>query len=224
MPWGPEPINWGNRAWDIGDMSASPRAVVITGGVGSGKSTATALFEESGIRVVDADAISREVTQRGGEAIPALREAFDEKFFNSDGGLDRDQLRAYVFGDTDARSKLEAIVHPIVARRAREAIAQAPGPYVIYSVPLWFELYGHTRPEWVWKRVVVDCPEPIQKQRVRDRSGWGDEIIDSVMRRQARRDERLMIADHVLDNSGGVPELRDRVAALHRLLSAEARA
>jgi dephospho-CoA kinase len=202
-------------------MITNPRAVVITGGVGSGKSTATDLFGEFGVRVVDADAIAREVTLSGGEAIPALRAAFDEKFFQPDGGLDRDQLRTHVFRDADARSKLEFIVHPIVARMAREAIAQAPGPYVVYSVPLWFELYGHTLPDWVWRRVVVDCPEAVQKQRVRDRSGWSDEIIDSVMRRQARRDERLTIADHILDNSSGVLELRDRVAALHHLLCAE---
>lgn len=201
-------------------MSAKPRTVVITGGVGSGKSTAAALFEEFGVHVVDADAISREVTQSGGEAIPAIRGAFDTTFFDSKGHLDRDQLRAHVFKDACARSRLEAIVHPIVARRAREAIAQAPGPYVLYSVPLWFELHGDSRPDWVWKRIVVDCPEAVQKQRVRQRSGWSDEVIDSVMQRQASRSQRLESADHVIDNSQGIPELRDQVTALHRLLSA----
>lgn len=203
-------------------MSANPRAVVITGGVGSGKSTVTALFEEFGVRVVDADAIGREVTQSGGEAIPALRAAFDKKFFGSDGALDRDQLRNHVFKDPHARSALEAIVHPIVARKAQEAIAKGPGPYIIYSVPLWFERYGTTRPNWVWKRVVVDCPESVQRQRVRARSGWSDEVIDSVMGVQARRNERLGIADHVIDNSQGITELRDQVVALHGLLIAQA--
>lgn len=191
-----------------------PYCVGLTGGIGSGKSAVSGLFEELGAAIVDTDEISRELTAPSGAAIAAIREQFGPGFIAGDGGLDRARMRGLVFGDAAARRRLEAILHPLIRARAHAALAGARAPYVIVVVPLLFETGAYL--DLVQRVLVVDCDEQEQVRRVVARSGIGTEEARRIMAAQMARAERLRRADDVIDNSGPREALREPVARLHR--------
>jgi dephospho-CoA kinase len=199
------------------------RVIVLTGGIGSGKSLAADHFAAKGITVVDADALSRQLTAPGGAAIAAIRSAMGPQWFRKDGGLDRDRVRALVFADPSARQQLEAILHPMIRCEAQAALALAPEPYVIYMVPLWIETHRspmRSRPtEGPVEGIIVgDCAEETQIQRVMQRSGLTREDVLAIMATQASRAERQANATHLLNNDGGIEQLAQQIDALHQQL------
>lgn len=170
----------------------------LTGGIGSGKSTVGARLQSLGAELIDADAISRASTAAGGAAIPAVRSGFGPDFIDSDGALHRARMRELVFADPGARQRLEAIVHPIVAREIALRVTQSNKACVVFDVPLLAE-----SPRWrpqLDRVLVVDCSEATQRRRVRARSGWDDAVIDGVLRSQSPRALRLAVADAVIFN------------------------
>ncbi len=195
-------------------LSGDRLRVGLTGGIGSGKSTVARLLANRGALVVDTDAIARRLTQPGGAAIPALREAFGVAMIRPDGGLDREQMRQLVFADANMRRRLESILHPMISDAAlREAAAASGAPVVVFDVPLLVES-GRWR-DLVHSIVVVDCSEPTQIARVMRRSGWTAEAVKSVIEAQATREQRRLQADDVLVNDGiDEAELERRVDAL----------
>jgi dephospho-CoA kinase len=185
----------------------------LTGGIGSGKSTAARVLAELGWRVVDTDAIARALTAPGGTALPALQARFGSAVFNEHGELDRSALRQQVFTDAQAKADLEALLHPLILR---EALAQAEGHEdVVFDVPLLVES-GHWR-QRVDAILVVDCDAEVQAQRVAQRPGWTLAQARAVMATQASREARRAVADVVIDNS--TPTLVEFEAAV-RLASA----
>lgn len=192
---------------------ARPFIVGLTGGIGSGKSAATAHFAALGASVVDTDQIAHALTAPGGAAMADIREAFGEAMLAPDDSLDRAAMRALAFARPEARRELEAILHPLIrAESARQCLA-APGPYVILAVPLLVES-GDYRARCD-RICVVDCPEPLQVARVRQRSGLAEAQIRAIMAAQATRAQRLAAADDVLDNAGTLAELEAQVERLH---------
>ena len=173
----------------------------LTGGIGSGKSTVSALLAEQGAAIVDADAIARSVTLPGGAAIAAIAQAFGAGFIAADGAMDRDQMRALAYQDPDAKRRLEAIVHPLVGQetaRQAEAAQQAGKTCIVFDVPLLVESrHWRTR---VDQLLVVDCPADTQVQRVMARNGWQAAAVQAVMAAQASRETRLACADVVVFN------------------------
>jgi dephospho-CoA kinase len=187
--------------------------VGLTGGIGSGKSLASALFAELGAGVVDTDEISRALTAPGGAAMSALRDAFGPGYVAADGGLDRARMRDLVFGDPDAKRKLEGILHPLIRSRTRAAVGAAREPYVIAVIPLLFETGAYS--DLVQRVVVVDCDEGRQVERAAARGAMAEADVRRIVAAQLPRAERLKRADDVLDNDGGVAALRSQVARLH---------
>jgi dephospho-CoA kinase len=170
----------------------------LTGGIGSGKSTVGARLQALGAELIDADAISRASTAAGGAAIPAVSDGFGPDFIDSDGALHRARMRELVFADPDARQRLEAIVHPIVAREIALRVTLSNKVCVVFDVPLLAE-----SPRWrpqLDRVLVVDCSEATQRRRVRARSGWDDAVLDGVLRSQSPRALRLAVADAVIFN------------------------
>lgn len=190
-----------------------PFCVGLTGGIGSGKSTAAGLFEALGAAVVDTDAISHEITAPGGAAIPALRGAFGPETIAADGGLDRGRMRRLVFQDAAAKAKLEAILHPMIREISRERVAAARAPYVILVVPLLLETGACL--DLVRRVLVVDCGEARQVERATRRSALSAEEVRAIMASQLSRAQRLARADDVLDNDGSMEALRRQVSELH---------
>jgi dephospho-CoA kinase len=195
-------------------VAPPPLRIGLTGGIGSGKSTVARLLAGHGAKVVDTDGISRSLTQAGGAAMPALREAFGDGVIGPDGGLDRDQMRRLAFADGTARSKLEAILHPMISAAAqREAAAATDAAVIVFDIPLLVES-GHWR-DSVHRVLVVDCSESTQVARVMARSGWTADSVKAVMAAQATRERRNSIADDVVVNDGiSQADLARRVEAL----------
>ena len=190
-----------------------PFCVGLTGGIGSGKSTAAGLFGELGAAIVDTDAISHDLTGTGGRAMSAIQKAFGAAYVAADGGLDRSRMRERVFGDPAAKSSLEAILHPMIRTVAREQVDAARAPYVILVVPLLLETGAYR--DLVRRVLVVDCSEARQIERATRRSKLTAEMVQAIMATQLARAERRARADDVLDNDGGLAALRPQVAALH---------
>jgi dephospho-CoA kinase len=187
--------------------------VGLTGGIGSGKSAAAEEFGRLGATVVDTDAIAHELTQAGGAAMPQVRRLFGEDHVDAHGAMDRAKMRALAFRDPGARKKLEQLLHPLIRVESDRRIAAACGAYVIHVVPLLVESRDYR--QRVSRVVVVDCPEAVQIERVRQRSRLTDEEIRRIIRSQASREDRLAAADDVIDNSGSLDALHKQVRELH---------
>lgn len=172
--------------------------VGLTGGIGSGKSTVAAMLQRLGADLIDSDGIARELTQRGGPAIDAIRLAFGADFIDSNGGLDRSRMRALVFSDPRARHRLEAILHPLIGTEAMNRAARLHAPILVFDVPLLAES-GQWRGR-VHKVLVVDCSVDTQIERVATRPGWSRKTAQAVIGQQASRSVRLACADAVLHN------------------------
>ncbi len=189
----------------------------LTGGIGSGKSVAADMFAELGAALVDADAIAHDLTTPGGAAIAALRAGFGDAVVAGDGALDRAAMRRLVFADSAARSRLEAIIHPLIRaeseRRCADAFA-ALAPYVVMVVPLLIESPGYRRR--CSRVLVVDCAEETQVARVMARSQLTRDEVLAIMATQAERATRLAAADDVINNDNGMDGLRHQVELLHR--------
>ncbi|MBI3045147.1 MAG: dephospho-CoA kinase [Betaproteobacteria bacterium] len=192
-----------------------PFCVGLTGGIGSGKSTAAKMFRELGAAVVDTDEISRELTAADGGAMAAIRAQFGPGYVAADGSLDRDRMRRLVFGDAGARKKLEAILHPLIRAAARARVAAASAAYVILVVPLLFETGACL--DLANRVLVVDCSEARQIERATRRSGISADEVRAIMASQLARAARIARADDVLDNDAGIEALRRRVGELHAI-------
>ncbi|GAA1930508.1 dephospho-CoA kinase [Nocardioides hwasunensis] len=194
--------------------------VGLTGGIASGKSTVSALLAEHGAVVIDADLIAREVVARGTPGLEAVVAEFGADLLTADGDLDRPAMGRLVFGDPDARRRLESIIHPLVHRRSAELEAEAAdSAVVVHDIPLLAEGGRAGSFDAV---VVVDVPTEVQVARMVADRGWSREDAEARIAAQATREERLAIATHVVDNTGTLEELRRRVAGLHDELAGRA--
>lgn len=187
--------------------------VGVTGGIGSGKSSAAALFAELGAGIVDTDDIAHEVTRPGGAAMAGITAAFGAGVMAADGSLDRAAMRELVFADPARRKVLEGILHPMIRADARRRVAASTAPYVLLVVPLLLESAGY--PDLVQRVLVIDCDESLQIRRTMQRSGLTEEAVRAIMAVQLPRQQRLARADDVLHNDGDLAGLRSQVAALH---------
>lgn len=188
--------------------------VGLTGGIGSGKSSAVRYFRDLGVRVLDADQIARQVVQPGGIALQQIAAEFGVEALNEAGGLNRDHMRQQVFADPAARERLEAITHPLIRQRIVQAMAaEHDTPYLIVDIPLLIE---QSYPDLFDAVLVVDCTPEQQLQRVQQRDGSDVQLIKGIMAAQASRAERLRHATHVLDNSGSPEQLHAQIAPLHQ--------
>ncbi|MBT9539041.1 dephospho-CoA kinase [Thiobacillus sp.] len=188
--------------------------VALTGGIGSGKSTVADAFAALGVPVIDTDVIARELTAPGGAALNPVREVFGDAVMQPDGTLDRAALRQRVFSDTEARLRLEAILHPLIRRGVEQALSGLAARYALIVVPLLVETGAYR--DVLQRILVVDCPESTQVERVMARSGLAREEVGTILAAQATRAERLAIADDVIANTATPEDLRAMVAALHQ--------
>lgn len=188
-------------------------SVGLTGGIGSGKTTVADMFAARGAAVVDTDAIAHQLTAPGGAAIPAIHAEFGAPFLSANGALDRAKMRSYVFDEPHARTRLEAILHPLIRSETERAAANAQGPYLIFVVPLLVESGSWS--ERVARVLVVDIPEEEQLRRVILRSGLPPEQVRAIMAAQVTRAQRLAAADDVIDNTGDALALVPQVDRLH---------
>ncbi len=191
-------------------------SIGLTGGIGSGKSTAAACFADLGATVIDADALAREALATGTPGLAAVIERFGQQLLRADGSLDRPRLGELVFADGAALADLNAIVHPLVARRTAELTdAAGPDATVVYDVPLLVENDLAAGFDAV---VVVCAPLPVRLERLAGR-GMDEQTARSRIAAQADDEQRRAVATEVLDNSGDLASLRAQVGQVWRRLT-----
>jgi dephospho-CoA kinase len=181
----------------------------LTGGIGSGKSTVAALLVERGAVLIDADVIVREVQEPGTPVFAAMVERFGPGIVAADGSLDRAAVAAVVFADREQLEALNGIVHPAVSdemTRRRQALA-ATDATVLLDIPLLVE----SKYSGLAGVIVVDVDPELAVERLVRHRGFAEEDARARIGRQASRDERLAVADFVIDNSGDLEELRAQV-------------
>ena len=188
--------------------------VGLTGGIGSGKSEVARRLAGHGAVLIDADVAAREVVVPGSPGLAKIAAAFGPEVLRPDGSLNRERLGEIVFADPGLRTKLNAIVHPLVREwmaAAEQAAAQAarpPGPVIVHDVPLLAEIRGKEGFDLV---IVVDVPPGLQVERLTRQRGMAPEQVRARMAAQASREQRLAVADIVIDNSGSLDDLDRRV-------------
>jgi dephospho-CoA kinase len=191
------------------------RLIGLTGGIATGKSTATKCFIEAGARVIDADQLARRVVEPGLPALEEIRRSFGQGVIRADGTLDREALGAKIFGDSKARARLNEIVHPRVAEESRRQIdavlREEPTALVVYDVPLLFE--GELADQFDLVAVVY-APRSEQERRLAQRDGLSPEQVEARIRSQMDIEEKACRADVVLDNNGTIRDLKRQVEAL----------
>ena len=198
-----------------------PLRIGLTGGIASGKSTVADMFADLGVPVIDTDVIAREVVAPGRPALDEIRARFGDGIVDADGRLDRSRLRNVIFADSRARDDLEAILHPRIGAETRRQAAAAGGAYQLIVVPLLVE---SSLRDFVDRVLVVDCDEDTQIQRLLARDAESPGQARRILAAQASREERLSIADDIIENNGDLASLRRRVEALdvsYRSLAAQ---
>ncbi len=189
--------------------------VALTGGIASGKSAVAGCFKRQAVPVFDADMIARELVQPGMPAFSEIAAVFGAKMLTASGELDRQRMRDLIFSVPDQRRKLEAIVHPRVRAALREEIEHCAAEYCVLAIPLLVEVRNDY--DFVDRVLVIDASPAIQQQRLILRDGCSPETAAAMIAVQASREERLAIADDVIDNDGSIRGARSMIERLHAL-------
>lgn len=193
--------------------------VGLTGGIGSGKSTIARLFAEQGVPVVDADQIAREVVEPGTAGLAAIVERFGAEILAPDGALDRKRLAERVFADEGARKELEAMLHPRIAQASMQRFAELASeghPYAIYEAALLVENGSY---RMMSALVVVTAREETQIARVMARDGLSEAEAEARVAAQLPLEDKVRVADYVIENDGSLEDARARTREVHRALN-----
>jgi len=192
--------------------------VGLSGGIASGKTAATDYLKSLGVPIIDADEISRELLKgsllnKPNRALLKVKEHFGIHIFDENGYLMREKLREIIFHNSQQKSTLEAIIHPLVYLQIRTQVEQISYPYVIVSIPLLAE---SAQLDFFDRIIIIDVTEEIQLKRCRQRDNSPLATIKKIIATQASRQERLKIADDVIDNSGDLNLLHQYLNQLHQ--------
>ncbi len=187
--------------------------VGLTGGIASGKSSVSRLFEQLGVPVIDTDIVARQLVEPGQAALEEIVQQFGAEILNPDRTLNRRRLRDQVFTDPDSRVKLEIILHPRIATETEARLGQIDASYCLVVIPLLLEsgLRG-----LVDRVLVVDAARERQLARLRERDGGSAEQIEAILATQLSREERNRQADDTIPNHGALAELTPHVERLHQ--------
>ena len=188
--------------------------VGLTGGIGSGKSSATKIFASFNAPVIDADVIAHQLSQPNQPALKEIVHCFGDEIINADGLLNRGKLRAVVFSDAKKKQQLESLLHPLVYAEIAAQISQLNAVYCIIAIPLLIETYNINQIK-LDRILVVDCPVELQIERVKNRNPLSDTQIQAIIAAQTSRQQRLAVADDIIDNSKSATHLAEQVKKLH---------
>jgi dephospho-CoA kinase len=199
-----------------------PKHIGITGNIGSGKSTVAKMLVEKGAVLIDADALARAATQD-----PNVLQQIAEKLgadLIKEGQLDRTKTAELVFNNPEARTILNSIIHPLVRQKSDEKIREletslSPPPIILQDIPL---LYENSLEKTLDAVIVVYAPLEVRLARVRTRSNMADSGFYARDNSQMNLEEKVKLADYMVNNSGGLEELREQVNELWETLTSEA--
>lgn len=187
--------------------------VGLTGGIGSGKSAASRVFESLGIGCVDADVVARDVVAKGSPALSAIAEKFGSDILTPEGQLNRALLRERIFTSAEDKTWLEALLHPLIREQMLAQLKQQPPPYSVLVAPLLFENGLEALCD---ETVLIDVPESVQRQRVTQRDSVNADQVQRIIDSQMSRADKQARATHFIENTGTLAQLETAIVALHR--------
>jgi len=187
--------------------------VVLTGGIASGKTAVSDLFARRDVPIIDTDVIAHEIVEPGQPALDQIRNELGQEFINQEGRLDRRKMRNAIFSDPELRLKLEGILHPAITAEASRQIALLDKPWCILVVPLLVEsgLFP-----WIDRVLVVDAEESVQIARVMARDNISRKRAQAILDAQAGRQQRLRLADDIIENNSSLGQLEAAVDRLYK--------
>lgn len=190
----------------------------LTGSIGAGKSTVSAILRELGAPVIDADAISRDITQNDASLLEKIRKEFGNEVFQQDGKLDRGKMAELVFSDTAKREKLENMLHPRIISRMKEMeYVFDKEDFVVFDVPLLFETGMNKQMDIVW---VVDADKEIRIGRLAERNGMSRSEAENRIKAQLSDEKKRAHADLIIENNGTHKELKRKIECLWKSINA----
>lgn len=195
-----------------------PLIIGLTGGIGSGKSRVCELFSDLGIDIVNADEIAHQITQINTPCYQSIIEHFGKVILKKDKTLDREKLKTVIFQNTTEKKWLEDLLHPLIWQELNKAANNSASPYVILEIPLLIEVGSHPMIDRV---LVVDAQQAIQIKRIIQRDKVSKEEAKQIIKHQASREQRLALADDVIENDGDNQHLSQQVAELHKKYSGQ---
>ena len=184
----------------------------LTGGIGSGKSSAANFFSAHNVLVLEADELAKEAITKGTDGFMQVVDCFGESILNESGEIDRDLMRERIFSDHTMKSKLESIIHPLVGNKILEKISESIALYTVVEVPLIFETNSMNNYDRI---LVIDCYKSLQLERSTRRDKNSQELIQKIIDSQCTREERLSIANDVIANNGSLEELKHKIKETH---------
>jgi dephospho-CoA kinase len=197
------------------------RVVGLTGGIACGKTTVASMFGELGIPVVDADALAREVVEPGTPGLKRIVDEFGKGVLDQSGRLDRKKVGDLVFGDEEAREKLNAIMHPMIGAAGAThmaALQESEVPYILYEAALLVETRAY---EAFSALIVVSAEESLQRLRLIARDGFSVSEANARIASQLPLARKIAVADYVVTNNGDLEATRRQVADVHQKLVAK---
>ncbi|HLF66252.1 MAG TPA: dephospho-CoA kinase [Gammaproteobacteria bacterium] len=183
----------------------------LTGGVGSGKSTAARFFSELNVGIVDADLIAKDLLNTP-QMADTVKRQFGSQICNPNGELNRYKLRQLIFSDLKARLWLEEFLHPQIRAQIIVAITRCTSAYVVVVIPLLVETQ---KEDYIDRILLIDVPESVQISRLTNRDKITIEEAQTMLAAQASRKARLSCAHDVIENTGDLQQLKNKVHNLH---------
>ena len=190
----------------------------VTGGIGSGKSAATDIFSSLGVKVVDADILSRVPVQKEEAGLVEIEKRYGKKILLSSGELNRKKLREIIFEKEEEKIWLENLLHPLIADLISQELKSSTSIYTILASPLLFETKQSNHCN---ETLVIDVSEETQVLRTKTRDEVSEEQVRTIILSQINRLERLRLANHIIENEGSLDDLAKAVKELHQKLIAQ---
>ena len=187
--------------------------VVLTGGIASGKTSVSDRFAQLGVPIIDTDVIAHRIVEPGQPALSQIYREFGEDFVTAEGRLDRRKMRSAIFSNPDLKTRLENILHPAIAAEASRQVDLLDTAWCILVIPLLVESDSFP---WIDRVLVVDVEEAVQIERVMARDSITKEQALAILNAQSSRQERVALADDIIDNSGNLDQLNSSVDQLYR--------
>lgn len=184
----------------------------LTGGIGSGKSAVSEMFEKLNIVVVDADIAARQVVAPQSEGLNAIAAHFGTNILNPDGSLNRGQLREIIFADGQQKAWLNNLLHPLIREKLLTDLANAASEYVILVAPLLFE---NNLDQYCQRTLVVDVPVEVQLHRTTKRDNVTEQQAKNIIAAQMSREDKLAHADDIIDNNRSLVLVETELQQLH---------
>jgi dephospho-CoA kinase len=194
-------------------QSSKPFVVALTGGIASGKTTVSNWFAQQGVCIVDADMAAREVVAIGSPALAQIQKRFGDDILTPEKALNRQKLRDIVFNVPNEKHWLEALLHPMIRQHMAEQLKVCTTPYAIAVIPLLVET---GIPEFIDDVCVVDCSTETQRKRLAVRDNLASTMIENMLAAQASRQQRLALANQIINNDEDETALINQLPALHQ--------